>query len=162
MKSVAALTAEAPSSSTVAGAAAEEEAHHPEARSSSDPAGGPGGTAPAGGGDAAAAAEPQPEAGPTAGTVLWPGSRVDLPRARLKQLGEPIYGTKEVLWTRLSKAESALKARQDALREAAARHEAMAAGAPGVEPRVVPGPAAPSHHEGEKHMVTHTPPAPWC
>ena len=36
---------------------------------------------------------------------LGPESRCDLLKKRLKELGQPIYGTKVVLWTRLRDAD---------------------------------------------------------
>ena len=63
-------------------------------------------------GEAAAAAEPEvieaeplAAVAPPAVAALGPGSRVELLRGRLRELKEPIWGTKQVLWSRLAKAE---------------------------------------------------------
>ena len=53
----------------------------------------------------APATAPAPPAADVEGAELGPNSRVDLLRARLKELHQPFYGTKEMLWTRLKNAE---------------------------------------------------------
>eukprot|EP00974_Lingulodinium_polyedra_P095194 9225002-Lingulodinium_polyedra.AAC.1 len=59
-----------------------------------------------------------------------PQSRVDDMRRRLRQLQEPIYGTKEQLWARLSAAERREAARLAVLDELAERRVAARAGMP--------------------------------
>ncbi len=55
--------------------------------------------------------------------ALHPDSRLEAMRARLPELDQPIYGTKEILWTRLSKAEKVNKAHQEKLKELRERYE---------------------------------------
>ena len=83
-------------------------------------------------------------------------------RARLKELLQPIYGTKEVLWTRLSKAEKELAAHREKMRELGERHERAVEEGPTVAPRVVPQPGDPIPEEHAAHEVLHMTRAPWC
>ena len=83
-------------------------------------------------------------------------------KTRLKELGAPTYGTKEILWTRIvqftryARAEKALK--EQLARDAAARAEGTAT----EVPRIIPAPVAPSDAERKAHEVTHVPAKPWC
>ena len=94
--------------------------------------------------------------------ALHPDSRVDDLRARLQELMQPIYGTKEILWTRLSKAEKEFKAHRDKMQELRERHERAVEEGPTVAPRVVHQPGDPSPEERAAHEVLHMTKAPWC
>ena len=111
-------------------------------------------------GGAAAPARPEPV--PVAGEVLHPDSKVETMRARLRELDQPIYGTKEVLWTRLSRAEKVNRAHQEKLIELRERHERVVEERPTISPRVVPAPGGPTPEEREAHNVLHMTPAAWC
>ena len=99
---------------------------------------------------------------PPSDVVLHPSSTQAAMKARLKVLGEPIYGAKDVLWARLSKAETREAARRAVSIELQRRHELAAAGEASIEPRTIKSPELPSAAEIERHRLTHTPPAPWC
>eukprot|EP00435_Cladocopium_sp_Y103_P027470 s353_g6.t1 len=92
-------------------------------------------------------------------------SKVEDMRKRLKELDEPIYGDKHTLWTRLKKAEAALRARQAAAQDWQERHgarqQALREGR-GDQVEAVPAAALPSEEERARHFITHLPPAPWC
>ena len=94
--------------------------------------------------------------------AVGPESRVDLLKARLKELHEPIWGTKQQLWTRLAKAEAREKARRDELDAAVQRQEARALGQAPADVREVPDVVAPSAVERARHELTHIPFASWC
>ncbi|CAK0827956.1 unnamed protein product [Prorocentrum cordatum] len=55
--------------------------------------------------------------------VLHPSSRVEDMRARLKEMGQPIYGRKDELWARLSDAERRPTAHHMKMKELERRHE---------------------------------------
>ena len=89
---------------------------------------------------------------------LTPFDKVEKLKARLKELGQPRYGTKAELWSRLEKAEKEhLKTqrqhqeRQRKLREGVAE--------PATAP---PGPQEPTPEQRAQHELTHLPPEPWC
>jgi len=96
------------------------------------------------------------------GAVLAPGSRVDLLRARLKELNQAIWGTKQQLWTRLSKAEAQKKADDERIKELRLRQEARASGHGSVPVTTLVVPKSPTREERELHDLTHCPPAAWC
>eukprot|EP00435_Cladocopium_sp_Y103_P020520 s28_g5.t1 len=92
-------------------------------------------------------------------------SKVEDMRARLRELGEPIYGEKAVLWKRLQRAEAELNARRAAARDFmdknAQRQQALREGRePDVQ--LVPAAVGPTDEERERHNVLHIPPQPWC
>ena len=92
-----------------------------------------------GAGEGAAVAAPGPPR-----PILGPDSRVEALRARLRELREAIYGTKNELWVRLSKAETREQARLDVMAELGQRHAAATAGAPVLAPRIVKTPREPT------------------
>jgi len=96
------------------------------------------------------------------GAAIGPNARVDVMRARLVQLKQPVYGTKQELWARLSKAERAHAAVLARDRELAERHAARAEGLLPAEVATIPAPYTPSQAERDLHELAHTPPAPWC
>lgn len=83
-------------------------------------------------------------------------------RKRLKELGAPIYGRKEQLWARLSKAEQDEVIKKAHTAELIRRRAEATEANPQIEPRVVAGPAAPSEEERAAHGVLHLKFAPWC
>ena len=94
--------------------------------------------------------------------MLHPDSKVDMMRARLKELDMPIYGTKEVLWTRLSRAERVNREHKEKLAELRRRHEQAVEERPQIAPRMVSAPDAPTQEEREAHNLLHMTPAAWC
>ena len=110
----------------------------------------------------AVAVEIAPAAPVGGGEVLHPSSGVKEMRARLKEPGAAIYGTKEELWTRLSKAESAQKAHCEHLEELRERHQKAAEGQPSIAARTVAAANQPSAEERAMHDMLHMMPAAWC
>ena len=95
--------------------------------------------------------------------TLGPFSRVDDLRARLRELGGAIYGTKQELWTRLQKAEAqAARDREVAKALAARREEEMRGEVTPAAVKAPPAPDEPSEAEKMAHYLTHLPPAKWC
>ncbi|CAK0790198.1 unnamed protein product, partial [Prorocentrum cordatum] len=94
--------------------------------------------------------------------VLHPSSRVEDMRARLKEMGQPIYGRKDELWARLSDAERRLTAHHLKMKELERRHDESVQGGPTIAPREVAGPAAPTDEERAAHELLHLTRAPWC
>ena len=95
-------------------------------------------------------------------SALGPDSRADLLRARLKELGEKVWGTKQILWTRLQKAEKRKEIEIAAAKAAEDHAERQALGKAPADVKGVPAPVAPSKAERERHELTHTPEEPWC
>ena len=113
-------------------------------------------------GEAAAAAELQPLIEvPPALAALGPASRVELLRGRLRELKEPILGTKQVLWSRLQKAEIRVLEERKERELLEQRHATRVAGLP-VDVHEVPAPRQPTPQERARHELTHTPPEQWC
>ncbi|CAK0813201.1 unnamed protein product [Prorocentrum cordatum] len=83
-------------------------------------------------------------------------------RARLKEMGQPIYGRKDELWARLSDAERRLTAHHMKMKELERRHEESVQGGPSITPREVAGPAAPTDAERAAHELLHLTRAPRC
>jgi hypothetical protein len=86
---------------------------------------------------AGAATPASPVAPPAAAAsheVLHPDSKVDAMRARLRELDMPIYGTKEVLWTRLGRAERVNREHKEKLAELRRRHEQAVEERPQIAP----------------------------
>ncbi|CAK0875518.1 unnamed protein product, partial [Prorocentrum cordatum] len=83
-------------------------------------------------------------------------------RARLKEMGQPIYGRKDELRARLSDAERRLTAHHLKMKELERRHEESVQGGPTIAPREVAGPAAPTDEERAAHELLHLTRAPWC
>ena len=80
----------------------------------------------------------------------------------LRELGAPIYGTKDVLFRRLCEYEqiAARKKREEEYLET--RRKELPVATEPVTPKILPGPIQPSEVEREHHTVKHLPPAPWC
>ena len=109
------------------------------------------------------AQEPAPAAGDTIGEILHPGSRIKDMQARLRELMQPIYGNKEQLWERLSKAEERHAKHLVYMGELERRQEAARQGQEGaIAMRTVPGPAEPTPEERARHETLHLPPADCC
>jgi hypothetical protein len=94
--------------------------------------------------------------------ILGPGSSVGALKQRLKELGQPIYGEKAILWRRLADAEGRESARLGIKEEASRRHAAMKGGQPAFQPAMVALPAERSAEEEARRELTHYPSAPWC
>ena len=103
-----------------------------------------------GSGGVAAAADQVPaerravDEAPAFGPMMHPGSRVDALKARLKEIGGPIWGTKAQLWARLQERELRhvnAKAIQQGLHE---RARGRAEGEVAYSPITLPAPVAPS------------------
>ena len=87
---------------------------------------------------------------------------VDL-KARLKSLGKPIWGAKDVLRERLKEVERKLKYDIDVGKRIQQREEELSKDPMlGREPMELPGPEPPSVVERQLHELTHLPFAPWC
>ena len=95
--------------------------------------------------------------------ALDSSSRVDDMRARLKELGSAIYGTKEELWARLVKSEAQAKRDREVAEALAQRREEEMRGEVTPAPvRSPPQPGEPTEAERLAHYLTHLPPAKWC
>lgn len=94
--------------------------------------------------------------------VLHPDSKVEVMRARLRELDQPIYGTKEALWTRLSRAERVNREHQEKIAELRLRHQQAVEEGPQIAPRMVAGPNEPTPEEREAHNLLHMTQAAWC
>ena len=111
-------------------------------------------------------ADPAVEASADAGTTPAPElktwSSIKELHSRLRELGAPIYGTKDVLFRRLCEYEqtSARKKKEEEYLEM--RRKELAVATEPVTPKILPGPIQPSKVQREHHMVNHFPPAPWC
>ena len=79
-----------------------------------------------------------------------------------EELGQPIGGRKDDIWNRLSRAEGKFKEHTDKMEILRQRHEQAVENGPTIEPRVVPGPQAPTAEERAAHEVLHMVPADWC
>ena len=93
--------------------------------------------------------------------VLRTWSTIKELHLRLRELGAPIYGTKDVLYRRLCEYEqvAARKKKEEEYRENM-RKDLEVATQP-VTPKILPCPAQPYEVERQHHMVNHLPPAPW-
>ena len=108
------------------------------------------------------AVEPSAEAGTTPAPPLTTWSSVRELHSRLRELGAPIYGTKDVLFRRLCEKEqiAARKKKEEEYLES--RRKELAVATELVTPKILPGPTQPSEVQRRQHMVNHVPPAPWC
>ena len=90
-------------------------------------------------------------------TVLTAQSKIADMKKRLKELGKPQYGTKEVVWARLQQAE---REHQRTMAEHQERQQQLREG---VSQMVeMPKPDEPSPEARATHMLTHLPSASWC
>ena len=105
----------------------------------------------------------EPSAGaPTArAPVLRTWSTIKELHSRLRELGAPIYGTKDVLFRRLCECEQVAARKKEEEYLENRRKELEVATQP-VTPKILPRPAQPSEVERQHHLVNHLPPAPWC
>ena len=113
-------------------------------------------------GEATISSATSPGMGIAARSILPVSSTGDALRGRLRELGEPIYGTKEELHARLVAAEHREDQRLQELAVLKERQEAMAAGQPARVPRTLAIPELPSETEIRLHHINHIPPKPWC
>ena len=98
----------------------------------------------------------------TPAPVLRTWSSIKELHSRLRELGAPIYGTKNVLFRRLCEYEQiALKKKKEEEHLETRRKELAVATKP-VTPKILPGPIQPSEVERQHHMVNHLTPAQWC
>ena len=102
------------------------------------------------------------EAGTTPAPVSKTWSSIKELHSRLRELGAPIHGTKDVLFRRLCEYEqiAARKKKEEEYLEM--RRKELVVAAEPVTPKILPGPIQPTEVEREHHMVNHLPPAPWC
>ena len=107
------------------------------------------------------AVETSAEAGTTPALVSKTWSSIKELQSRLRELGAPIYGTKDVLFRRLFEYEQ-IAARKKVHEYLEMRRKELAVATEPVTPKILPGPIQPSEVEREHHMVNHLPPAPWC
>ena len=82
--------------------------------------------------------------------------------SRLRELGAPIYGTKDVLFRRLCEYEQIAARKKKDEEHLEMRRKEMAVATEPVTPEILPGPIHPSEVERQHHIVNHLPPAPWC
>ena len=111
----------------------------------------------------APAVEPSAEAGTTPAPVLKTWLSIKELHSLLRELGAPIYGTKDVLFRRLCEYEQIAarkKKKEDEYLES--RRKELAVATEQVTPKILPGPIQPSEVERQHHMVNHLPLAPWC
>ena len=101
------------------------------------------------------------EGGTTPALVLNTWSSIKELHSRLRALGAPIYGTKDVLFRRLCEYEQ-IAARKKEEEYLESRRKEFAVATEPVTPKILPGPTQPSEVERWYHMVNHLPPATWC
>ena len=91
-------------------------------------------------------------------SVLKKWSSIKELHSRLRELGAPIYGTKDVLFRRLCEYEqiAARKKKEEEYLEM--RRKELAVATEPVTPKILPGPIQPSEVERQHHMVNHLPP----
>ena len=109
------------------------------------------------------AVEPSAEARTTPAPVLKTWSSIRELHSRLRDLGAPIHGTKDVLFRRLCEYEQIAvrkKKKEDEYLES--RKKELVVATEPVTPKISPGQAQPSEVERQHHMENHLPPAPWC
>ena len=106
------------------------------------------------------AVEPSAEVATTPAPVLQTWSSIKELHFRLRELGAPIYGTKDVIFRRLYEHEQieARKKREEKFLES--RRKELAVATEPVTQKIHPGPIQPSEVERQHHMVNHLPPAP--
>ena len=107
------------------------------------------------------AVESSTEAGTTPAPVLKTWSSIEKLHSRLRELGAPIFGTKDVLFRRLREYEQIAATKKDEECLETRRKELAVATEP-VTPKILPVPIQPSEVERQHHMANHLPPAPWC
>ncbi|CAK0831771.1 unnamed protein product, partial [Prorocentrum cordatum] len=125
------------------------------AGSASSGSGGAAPAAPEGGLPAAAGpaeGPPAPKAekkvvGDPEGAELGPGTRVDLLRACLRELGGAVYGAKKELWTHLFQCEHKRKQDLEFKKAVEERYRQQVDGQPVTEAKVVDGPYSPTDTE---------------
>ena len=102
------------------------------------------------------AVEPSAEVATTPAPLLKTWSSIRELHSLLRELGAPIYGTKD-----LCECEqiAAKKKKEEEYLEA--RRKELAVATEPVTPKILPGPIQPSEVERQHHMVNHSPPAPW-
>ena len=83
-------------------------------------------------------------------------------RSKLKALSKPIWGDKNILWTRLRQAEYEEKQKLDLDEFMRARRARITEKGEPVAPLTLPVPRAPTEEERTLHELTHQPPERWC
>ena len=97
--------------------------------------------------------------GPSAGAPTTPApvlrtwSTIKELHSRLRELGAPIYGTKDVLFRRLCEYEQIAVRRK---KEEEYLENKRKVATQQVTPKILPGPVQPSEVERQHHMVNHT------
>ena len=104
------------------------------------------------------AVEPSAEAGTTPAPALKTWSSIKELHSKLRELGAPIYRTKDVLFRRLCEYEqiAARKKKEEEYLETRSKELAVAREL--VTPKILLGPTQPSEVERQHHMVNHLPP----
>eukprot|EP00971_Amphidinium_carterae_P040071 786750-Amphidinium_carterae.1 len=91
------------------------------------------------------------------------GAKVSEMKERLRELSQPVYGSKDQLWARLQKAERISREKVHVQRQIRRRQEERLVGRGGGEDvRPVGVPDLPPLFERRQHELTHTLAAPWC
>ena len=108
------------------------------------------------------AVEPSAEAGTTPAPELKTWSRIKELHSRLRELGAPIYGTKDVLFRQLCECEQVAARKKKEEEYLEMRRKELAVTTELVTPKILPGPIQPSEVKRHNQMVNHLPPAPWC
>ena len=80
----------------------------------------------------------------------------------LRELGAPIYGTKDELFRRLCEYEQIAARKKQEEEYLENRRKELGVATQPVTPKILPGPAQPSEVERQHHLVNLLPPAPWC
>ena len=107
------------------------------------------------------AAEVSAEVATTLAPALRTLSSIKELHSRLRELGAPIHGTKDVLFRRLCVCEQ-IAARKKEEEYLEIRWKELAVATEAVTPKTFPGPVQLSEVERQHHVVNHLPPAPWC
>ena len=108
------------------------------------------------------AVEPPAEVALTLALVVKTWSSSKELHSRLRELGAPIYGTKDVFFRRLCEYEQIAAKKKEEEEYLETRGKELAVATEPVTPKILPGPVQPSEVERQHPMVNHLPPSPWC
>ena len=108
------------------------------------------------------AAEPSAEVAKVPAPVLKTWSSIQELHSRLRELGAPTFGTKDVPFRRLCECQHIAAKKQEEEEYLESRRKELAVATEPVTPKIFPGPVQPSEVERQLHMVNHLPLAPWC
>ena len=103
--------------------------------------------------------EPTTESRTTPASVLKMWSSIKELHSKLRELGAPIYGTKDVLFRRLCEYEQIATKKKKFLES---KKKDLAVATEPVRPKILPDQIQSSEVERQHNMVNHLPPAPWC